>query len=84
VSWIDLRERIPLKIEYFDKKGEPWKVLTIEWQYKFDSWFWKKAVVDNIQTKQKTVITTEDVRVNVGLDERDFTISSLEQKQRSH
>lgn len=84
VSWIDQRGWLPLKIEYFDKKGELWKVLTIEWHYKFGSWFWKQAVVDNIHTKQKTVITTEDVRVNVGLDERDFSISSLEQKQRSH
>ena len=81
MSWIDPQEWIPLKIEYFDKEGKLWKVLHIEWQNKFGFWFWKKAVVENLQSSSKTFITTEDVRVNVGLQEREFTTYGLEQSK---
>jgi len=73
ISWIDQRYFIPRKIEYFDKRGELWKTLHIEWQNKFGLWFWKKAVGKDVQTGDKTFITIEDVRVNVGLHDRDFT-----------
>ena len=81
VSWIEQHYFIPLKIEYFDKRGELWKTLHIEWQNKFGFWFWKKAVVENVQEDYKTFITIEDVRVNLGLHDRDFTKFGLEQKK---
>ena len=81
ISWIDQRSFIPLKVEYWDKGGRLWKTLNIEWQEKFGFWFWKKATVDNVQTDDKTFITIEDVRVNVGLDDRDFTTSGLERQR---
>jgi hypothetical protein len=80
-SWIDQRYFIPLKTEYFDKRGNPWKILHIEWQNKFGFWFWKKAVAENVQTGNKTFITIEDVRINLRLHDRDFTKSGLEQKK---
>lgn len=81
ISWIDQRYFIPLKTEYFDKRGNPWKILHIEWQNKFGFWFWKKAVAENVQTGSKTFITIEDVRINLGLHDRDFTKFGLEQKK---
>jgi len=81
VSWIDQHYFIPLKIKYFDKRGELWKTLHIEWQNKFGFWFWKKAAVENVQEDHKTFITIEDVRVNLGLHDRDFTKFGLEQKK---
>ncbi len=81
VSWIDQNNWTPLKTEYFDKKGNPWKTLRIEWQKKFGFWFWKKANAENVQTGYKTVISIEDVRVNVGLHERDFTRFGLEKRR---
>ena len=80
-SWIDQRYFIPLKTEYFDKRGNPWKILHIEWQNKFGFWFWKKADAENVQTGNKTFITIEDVRINLRLHDRDFTKSGLEQKK---
>jgi len=78
VSWIDTGNWLPLKIEYFDKKGAPWKTLRIEWQNRFECWFWGKALVENIQTGTRTTITTRDVRVNVGLPDLDFNPHALE------
>jgi hypothetical protein len=78
ISWIDRENWIPLKTEYFDEKGDLWKILHIEWQSKYGLWFWKKAKVENVQTGCKTFITTDDVRINLGLHDRDFTRFSLE------
>ncbi len=81
ISWVDQRYFIPSKIEYFDKRGNLWKTLYIEWQNKFGLWFWKKAMVENVQTGNKTSIAIEDVRINVGLHDRDFTKYGLGRKE---
>ena len=81
ISWVDHHRFIPLKIEYYDEKGVTWKTLYIEWQNKFGFWFWKKAVVENVQAGNKTLITTEDVRINLGLHDRDFTRQGLEKQK---
>ena len=78
VSYIDPDNWIPLKINYFDRKGALWKVLTITWQNVSGVWFWKKGVVENVQEDYTTYIVMEDVKVNLGLNERDFTKVSLE------
>ena len=81
ISWIDQDNWIPFKIEYFDKKGEPWKTISITWQKVSGLWFWKRAVVENMQKQYKTFILIEDVKVNVGLDNREFTKGALERKR---
>jgi len=80
ILWIDQQNFIPLKIEYYDKRGNPWKTLHITWQNKYDLWFWKKAEATNLQEEIKTYITIDDLRVNLGLPDRDFTRNSLERK----
>ena len=78
VSWIDQHNWIPLKTDYFDKKGALWKTLRIKWQNISGVWFWKEAVVENAQKDYKTFITIEEVKVNVGLNDREFTKVALE------
>ena len=80
IIWIDQENFIPLKIEYYDKTGNPWKTLNITWQKKYDLWFWKKAEATNLQEEIKTYITIDDLRVNLGLPDRDFTRNSLDRK----
>ena len=81
VSWIDQNNLIPLKIDYFDRSGMPWKSLTITWQNKAGLWFWKKAEVENVQNDYKTFIIIEELQVNVGLHDREFTTVALERKK---
>ena len=78
MSWITCNSFIPLKIEYWDREGKSWKIAEVEWQNVFGFWFWKSAVIKNMQTGAQTFITVNDVRVNVGLDDRDFTRHGLE------
>lgn len=80
IRWIDRENWIPHKIEYIDKKGALWKVLDISWQNVSGVWFWEKAVVENVQSDSKTFITIEDVKVNIGLDDREFAKTALEKK----
>ncbi len=77
ITWIDQQNFIPLKIEYYDKKGVPWKTLNITWQKKYGLWFWRKAEATNLQEEYKTFITIEDLRVKFGLPDRDFTRNAL-------
>lgn len=81
VSRIDRSRFLPLKVEYWDKAGKPWKVLTIDWHKSFGFWFWKTATVDNIQTAEKTLITVDDVRVNQGFSDADFTLQGMERQK---
>jgi outer membrane lipoprotein-sorting protein len=81
VSWIDQDNLIPLKIDYFDRRGMPWKSLTITWQNKAGLWFWKKAEVENVQNDYRTFIVVEELQVNVGLHDREFTTVALERKK---
>ena len=78
VSYIDPTNWIPLKIGYFDRKGDLWKVLTITWQNVSGIWFWRKGVVKNVQEDYTTYIVMEDVKLNPGLNEREFTKVGLE------
>ena len=80
VIWVDQKNLMPLKIEYYDKKGIPWKVLTINWQNREGVWFWKKAVVENRQKDCKTFISIEDVKLNIGLKDREFSKGVLQQQ----
>jgi hypothetical protein len=80
IIWIDQEKLTPLKIEYYDKKEVLWKLLTINWKNRDGVWFWKKAVVENMQNDNKTFIAIEDVKLNSGLKDRDFTRGVLQQQ----
>jgi hypothetical protein len=81
VSYIDQQNLIPLKVNYFDKKGALWKVLRITWQNISGVWFWKKAVVENVQEEYSTYIIIEEVKFNSDLNEREFTRIALERSK---
>jgi len=78
ISWIDQQDLKPLKIDYYDRAGALWKRFTIKWQSVSGVWFWKKAVVENVQKEYKTFITIDEVKVNLGQDDREFTKVALE------
>jgi hypothetical protein len=81
VSYIDQQNLIPLKVNYFDKKGALWKVLHITWRNISGVWFWKKAVVENVQEEYSTYIIIEEVKCNSGLDDREFSKIALERSK---
>jgi hypothetical protein len=78
ISSIDQQAFIPLRVEYYDRKGKLYKLLTITWQQVSGIWFWKEAEVENMQKNNKTFIKVDAVTVNNGVEERDVTKVALE------
>ncbi len=56
--WFDKEYNNPLKIEYYDRKGELLKVGTFNNYKKYDQW-WRadEILMENVQTQKKSVIT---------------------------
>lgn len=69
------------KIDYYDRKGQLLKRQTIDWQSikeKEDTiYIWKKTDIVNVQTGHKTIFEVNDLKVNVGFSDEDFTERAL-------
>lgn len=56
--WMDQQYFNPLKIEYYDRKGELLKVATFQDYTQYDQlWRVNKIEMLNVQTKKKSIIT---------------------------
>jgi len=63
--------------DYFDRHGTLLKKQALTWQKVESAWVWDTVMVENVQTRHKSVFTVTDVAINVGLKERTFTERSL-------
>jgi len=77
VSWISKEDWTLLKIDYYDRNKKLLKRQTIDWQTIDDLYVWKQTRVTNVQNGHRTVFEVEDLRVNIGLKDSDFTERSL-------
>lgn len=77
LTWVPTGDFTPVKIDYYDRKGELLKTQAIEWQHPDNVWAWKKAEVKNVQTAHRTLFEISDLRNNVGLSDDDFTERAL-------
>jgi len=74
VSWVDKRTLLPLKEEYFDKRGDPAKVFSAD-DVKEIQGFWTmtKRTMRDVQTGHRTEVTFQEVRYNLRLPEDLFS-----------
>jgi hypothetical protein len=78
VLWVDSKNNLVGKIEYFDKHGKPLKISTFSGYAKFDNvWRAKKISVTNLQNKRGTVLELSGIKLNKGLDDTEFSESAL-------
>ena len=73
-SWEDC---VRVKTDYYDRQGNLLKKQRLTWQKVEDAWVWDRVIVENIQTKHKSIFAVTDVKVGVGLDGRTFTERAL-------
>ncbi|HET8577869.1 MAG TPA: outer membrane lipoprotein-sorting protein [Methylomirabilota bacterium] len=68
LSWIDRATWLPLKEEYYDRRGELARVFTAE-ELKEIQGFWTviRRVMKNVQTGHRTEVAWDDVRYNLKL-----------------
>lgn len=70
------------KAVFYDLKGRLLKTMTGTSPFQADKagqkWFLEKRVMKNHQNKRSTILTMENIRVNLGLNENDFSVRNLE------
>jgi outer membrane lipoprotein-sorting protein len=79
VVWVDQEEYRPLKIEFYDRRDQLLKTLTMEDYQLYLDKFWRaktQNMVNHLNGKS-TVIKMKDYKFQTGLDENDFTENSL-------
>lgn len=74
LSWIDKENFLPLREEYYDLRGELYKVFSAE-EIKEISGFWTvtKRKMQNVKNGHQTLVTFKEVVYNVGIDDDLFT-----------
>lgn len=78
-SWIRQDNFMAVKVEYLDKLGKLHRNLILSEIEKVDGfWIAKKLHMTNVQTNHQTVITIENPKYNISIDESTFTVSKLE------
>ena len=73
-SWIDKKSLLPIKEEYYDKRGSIYKIFTAE-EIKVagDIPTITKRTMKNLQTGQSTEVVFLEVEYNIGLQDEIFT-----------
>ena len=79
INWIDQDRMIALKVEYFDRKNAPLKILTFSDHQQYLDKFWRAGTLEmiNLQTKKSTLIKFSDYQFKTGLTDKDFNSSAL-------
>ncbi len=78
LAWIDSKNWLLHKVEFYDKHDKLLKVLTIDGYQNFDKYnFASKMVMKNVQTNSQTVMDFTDIKYNIALSDSYFTKESL-------
>ncbi|MBQ4406529.1 MAG: outer membrane lipoprotein-sorting protein [Bacteroidales bacterium] len=79
ISWIRKDCFMGVKVEYYDKLGKLHRVLNIS-DIKQVQGFWTrgKMVMENVQTKHKTILTFSDLKFDLKIDGEMFNVAKLE------
>ena len=79
LAWIDQAEYRPMKIEYYDRKDSLLKTLVFRGYRQYLDRYWRadQMYMENHQTGKSTLLTWNEYRFRVGLEEGDFTTNSL-------
>lgn len=74
LSWIDKTTFLPLKEEYYDIRGELYKLFTAEEVREFSGFptVTKRKMV-NVKNQHQTLVTFKDIQYNLGIDKELFT-----------
>ena len=74
VSWIDKKTFLPIKGEYFDRKGKLYRTIDVEETKVIDGYPTAvKGTARNLETGLMTTIEFVDIRYNIGLKENIFS-----------
>ena len=75
--WVDKKNWLVLKVDFYDRKDRLLKTLNTEWQQLDDLWTWKESKMENHLTGHSTVISVKKVMMNADLEDKHFNERSL-------
>ncbi len=83
ITWVDQSNYQNVKQEYFDRKGAPLKVEHDNGNTRYLGKFWRPSeiIMENLQTKKKTILTFANWTLRQGLKASRFTKRSLERQR---
>ena len=74
LAWIDRESFVTLREEYYDKRGQLYKVYTADQVRQVDAlWTTLLRTMKNVQNGHRTVVTFLELRYNVGLEDSLFS-----------
>ena len=79
ISWVDKAMWQPVKLEFYDRKGDLLKTLRLFEYQQFLDRYWRSArmEMENHQTNKSTTLLWTDYRFKSGFTQRDFNRNSL-------
>ncbi|CAM2064301.1 Outer membrane lipoprotein-sorting protein [Sulfidibacter corallicola] len=78
ITYVDKEYHQPLRIEYFDRKGDLMKIATFrDYREMGDFWRVHEIDMDNVQTKKRSIITWSTREIGKKYSEYDFESDSL-------
>jgi outer membrane lipoprotein-sorting protein len=79
VMWIDKKHYRPLRVDYYDRKGEKMKTLVLTKYKQYQKKFWRSGVMQmsNVQTGKKTLLKWSKYKFANGLTHGSFKASKL-------
>lgn len=83
IVWLDTAEYRSQKIDYYDRKDTLLKTLTLSNYKQFKGKYWRALdlLMRNHQSGKESRLVWEDMKIQVGLDERDFTKNALKRSR---
>ncbi len=78
--WLDKDEYRTLRVDYFDRRDNPVKLLKVVDYRLYNETFWKpgRMLMENLRTKKSTELVWRDYNFAAGFDaDRDFSVNSL-------
>ena len=79
ISWIRKDCFMGIKVEFYDKLGKLHRLLNVSDIKKIQGyWTRSKMVMENVQTKHKTILTFSDMKYDLKIDQEMFNVTKLE------
>ena len=77
--WVDKERYVPLKIEFYGRRGEKLKTLELREYRQYLGRYWRahEARMENHQSGKRTILRSQDIRFRQGLSEQDFLPASM-------
>ena len=82
ISWVNQSNHQNIQHDYFDRKGSPLKIQRNKNSRHLEK-YWRPSqiIMENLQTKKKTILEFRDWKFNQGIKESFFTKRSLERQR---